>query len=36
MTLILILSIPVIVSAVGAWIVKKESDLFKEWVERIS
>jgi hypothetical protein len=25
-----------LVTGIGAWMVKKESDLFKKWVERIS
>jgi hypothetical protein len=25
-----------LVTGIGAWIVKKESDLFKKWVERVS
>jgi hypothetical protein len=25
-----------LVTGIGAWIVKKESDLFKEWVENLS
>jgi hypothetical protein len=25
-----------LVTGIGAWVVKKESDLFKEWVENLS